>query len=55
MTETEKFTPDLPPTFRFSPGTQEEKERQVEEWLERMREAVDENLKRLFNRVYNLI
>jgi len=47
---TEHFNVDLPPPFRFKKGTQEEKEKQIEEYLRKLLYAIDEAFKRLFNR-----
>ena len=47
----EQFNVDLPPPFHFQPGSQEEKDKQLEEHLERLSRAIDEMLKRLFARL----
>jgi hypothetical protein len=45
------FSVDLPATFHFSGRTQGEKDRELEEYLRKLSAAVEENMKRLHNRV----
>lgn len=49
----EQFNVDLPPVFRFREGSQEEREKQVEEYLHQLSRSVDEMMKRLFLRMSN--
>lgn len=48
---TERFNIDLPPPFRFRETTQEDKDRELEDYISRLTIALDEMLKRLFYRV----
>jgi len=45
------FSVDLPTTFHFSGHTQAERDRELEEYLRKLSSAVEENMKRLHNRV----
>ena len=47
----EQFNVDLPPPFHFRPGTEEEKEKQLEDYLNRLMVAIEEMLRRLFTRL----
>lgn len=50
----EQFNVDLPPSFHFRPGsTEEEKDKQIEEYLARFSRATEEMLRRLYNRTKN--
>jgi len=46
-----EFNIQLPPRFQFLSGSQEEKDRQLEEYLFRMGNVIEESLLRLFSRV----
>lgn len=47
----EIFNTDLPPRFQYKPGTEEELQRDIEEYLDRFSFSVDEMFKRVFNRL----
>jgi 5'-deoxynucleotidase YfbR-like HD superfamily hydrolase len=47
----EQFNIDLPPPFKFRKGTQEERDKQLEEYIAKLTIALDEMFKRLFNRL----
>jgi hypothetical protein len=51
MADSERFNIDLPPSFKFRKGTPEEKEKQLEEYTDKLTIALDEMFKRLFNRL----
>ena len=46
----EQFNIDLPPRFEFTETEQEKKDREVEEYLSKLTNHLDEMFKRLFNR-----
>ena len=49
------FNVDLPHSFKFSPGNVTEKEEQLEKYLVRLSDAVEENMRRLSNKIGDAI